>query len=182
MMSKIRRMVLLTCTACTLVSTCIASSTEINTKVGIPNPIVTYDTYQELAKKAGFTPLYLTRDSGYSCTNISLIDRDTADLAFQKLGRPSTNVHVRTMLQKQPPTTKDVSGIYGAKWEESVIDGVTVYIAKLDDTSYAAHWTVDDYQFAAQADNINSAEFQALLENSLVQASSHYFIKMVWLF
>ena len=157
MMSKIRRMVLLTCTACTLVSTCIASSTEINTKVGIPNPIVTYDTYQELAKKAGFTPLYLTRDSGYSCTNISLIGRDTADLSFQKLGNPSINIHVRTMLQKQPSTTKDISGIYNVEWKEQVIDGVTVYIAKLNDMSYAAHWNVDDYQFAAQADNINSA-------------------------
>lgn len=182
MMSRIRKIALLTCTVCTLVSPCMASSTEFGTKVGTSNPIVTYDTYQELAKKAGFTPLYLTRDSGYSCTNISLIGRDTAELSFQKLGSPSTKAHIRTMLQKQPSTTKDISGIYDAKWKEQVIDGITVYIAKLNDTSYAAHWNVDDYQFAAQVDNINSTEFQALLENSLVQASSHYFIKMVWLF
>lgn len=62
---------------------------------GVPNPIVTYDTYQAAAKTAGFAPLYLTKDAGYSCNYISLISKDTADLGFQKLGQTSTSASAR---------------------------------------------------------------------------------------
>ena len=144
---------------------------------GVPNPIVTYDTYQAAAKTAGFAPLYLTKDAGYSCNYISLISKDTADLGFQKLGQTSTTVRVRTMPQKADKSMKDISGVYSVTWKDQVIDGVPVSIAKINDTSYVAHWKVGDYQFSAQAAGMSAPQFKALLENSLVDDSAHYFVK-----
>ena len=51
---------------------------------------------------------------------------------------------------------KDISGVYSVTWKDQVIDGVPVSIAKINDTSYVAHWKV---------------------ENSLVDDSAHYFVK-----
>ena len=105
---------------------------------GVPNPIVTYDTYQAAAKTAGFAPLYLTKDAGYSCNYISLISKDTADLGFQKLGQTSTTVRVRTMPQKAAKGTNDISGVYSVTWKDQVIDGTTVSVAKTNHKKEAA--------------------------------------------
>ena len=154
-----------------------ADSTPKVQAMGLPNPIVTYDTYESVVKDAGFTPLYLTRDAGFSCYYLSLIGKNTADIGFQRLGQPETTVRVRTMPQKADKSIKDISGIYSVTWKDQVIDGVTVSIAKISDTSYAAHWKVGDYQFSAQATGMSAPEFKALLENSLVDDSAHYFVK-----
>ena len=104
----------------------------------VSNPIVTYDTYQAAAKTAGFAPLYLTKDAGYSCNYISLISKDTADLGFQKLGQTSTTVRVRTMPQKAAKGTNDISGVYSVTWKDQVIDGTTVSVAKTNHKKEAA--------------------------------------------
>ena len=178
MTKVVKRAALLACTACLLTSASFAASPAKEARLaGVPNPIVTYDTYQAAAKTAGFAPLYLTKDAGYSCNYISLISKDTADLGFQKLGQTSTTVRVRTMPQKAAKGTKDISGVYSVTWKDQGIDGTTVSVAKISDNSYAAHWKVGDYLFSAQAENMSAAEFQSLLEDSLVDASTHYFVK-----
>lgn len=102
-------------------------------------------------------PLYLTRDAGFSCYYLSLI------------GKP----------QKADKSMKDISGVYSVTWKDQVIDGVPVSIAKINDTSYVAHWKVGDYQFSAQAAGMSAPQFKAILENSLVDVddSAHYFVK-----
>lgn len=81
------------------------------------------------------------------------------------------------MPQKAAKGTNDISGVYSVTWKDQVIDGTTVSVAKISDNSYAAHWKVGDYLFSAQAENMSAAEFQSLLEDSLVDASTHYFVK-----
>lgn len=81
------------------------------------------------------------------------------------------------MPQKADKSIKDIPGIYSVTWKDQVIDGVIVSIAKISDTSYAAHWKVGDYQFSAQATGMSAPEFKALLKNSLVDDSAHYFVK-----
>ena len=144
----VKRTAVLACAALMIGSVSLAASTPKVQAMGLPNPIVTYDTYESVVKDAGFTPLYLTRDAGFSCYYLSLIGKN-----------------------------KDISGIYSVTWKDQVIDGVTVSIAKISDTSYAAHWKVGDYQFSAQATGMSAPEFKALLENSIVDDSAHYFVK-----
>lgn len=101
-------------------------------------------------------PLYLTRDAGFSCYYLSLIGKHTADIDFQRLGQPETTVRVRTMPQKADKSMKDISGVYSVIWKDQVIDGVPV---------------------SAQAAGMSAPQFKALLENSLVDDSAHYFVK-----
>ena len=122
-------------------------------------------------------PLYLTRDAGFSCYYLSLIGKHTADIGFQRLGQPETTVRVRTMPQKADKSMKDISGFYSVTWKDQVIDGIPISIAKINDTSYVAHWKVGNYQFSAQAAGMSAPQFKALLENSLVDDSAHYFVK-----
>lgn len=143
--------------------------------VQIPNPIVAYDTYDAAAKAAGFTPLYLTKDSGYACTYISVISKELADLGFTKLGQPDTTLRVRTALKKNNKNN-NLSGIYGAKWEKKTVNGKEVQIAKLGDNEYAAQWDQGKYSFAAQAKGLEGAAFESLLSNSLVDVTDHYFL------
>lgn len=162
----VKRTAVLACAALMIGSVSLAASTPKVQVMGLPNPIVTYDTYESVVK-----------DAGFSCYYLSLIGKNTADIGFQRLGQPETTVRVRTMPQKADKSIKDISGIYSVTWKDQVIDGVTVSIAKISDTSYAAHWKVGDYQFSAQATGMSAPEFKALLENSLVDDSVHYFVK-----
>lgn len=177
MKGSLKKSVLLAGAALMISSVSLAANTSDGRFIGMPNPIVTYDTYESAVHTAGFTPLYLTRDAGYSCYYISLIGKHTADLGFQKLGQPETTVRVRTMPQKADTTAKDISGVYSVTWKDQIIDGQTVSMAKISDTSYVAHWKVGDYQFSAQASGMSALEFKSLLENSLVDDSAHYFVK-----
>lgn len=173
----VKRTAVLACAALMIGSVSLAASTPKVQAMGLPNPIVTYDTYESVVKDAGFTPLYLTRDAGFSCYYLSLIGKNTADIGFQRLGQPETTVRVRTMPQKADKSIKDISGIYSVTWKDQVIDGVPVSIAKINDTSYVAHWKMGDYQFSAQAAGMSAPQFKAILENSLVDDSAHYFVK-----
>lgn len=96
----VKRTAVLACAALMIGSVSLAASTPKVQAMGLPNPIVTYDTYESVVKDAGFTPLYLTRDAGFSCYYLSLIGKNTADIGFQRLGQPETTVRVRTMPQK----------------------------------------------------------------------------------
>lgn len=173
----VKNSLLVACATLMIGSTSFAASTPKVQPIGIPNPIVIYDTYENVVKDAGFTPLYLTRDAGFSCYYLSLIGKHTADIGFQRLGQPETTVRVRTMPQKADKSMKDISGVYSVTWKDQVIDGVPVSIAKINDTSYVAHWKMGDYQFSAQAAGMSAPQFKALLENSLVDDSAHYFVK-----
>lgn len=126
----------LACAALMIGSVSLTASTPKVQAMGLPNPIVTYDTYESVVKDAGFTPLYLTRDAGFSCYYLSLIGKNTADIGFQRLGQPKTTVRVRTIPQKADKSIKDISGIYSVTWKDQVIDGVTVSIAKISDTTF----------------------------------------------
>lgn len=126
----------LACAALMIGSVSLTASTPKVQAMGLPNPIVTYDTYESVVKDAGFTPLYLPRDAGFSCYYLSLIGKNTADIGFQRLGQPETTVRVRTIPQKADKSIKDISGIYSVTWKDQVIDGVTVSIAKISDTTF----------------------------------------------
>ncbi|MCI7599523.1 MAG: hypothetical protein MSS75_00495 [Megasphaera sp.] len=65
MKNIVKKSVLFACATLMIGSTSLAASTPQVQAIGMPNPIVTYDTYESAVHTAGFTPLYLTRDAGY---------------------------------------------------------------------------------------------------------------------
>lgn len=70
----VKNSLLVACATLMIGSTSFAASTPKVQPIGIPNPIVIYDTYENVVKDAGFTPLYLTRDAGFSCYYLSLVN------------------------------------------------------------------------------------------------------------
>lgn len=143
-----------------------------------PNPIVQYNTYQEAAEVAGFTPLYLPEVSGYACDYISLIDKDTADLGFSRMGDSDVTLRVRTALTKKAPS--NLSGVYSVDWNKETIGNTEVRIAQIDNLGdeFVATWKVGDYTFSAQSKGLSGAAFRNILENGLIDTSNHYFSKL----
>ncbi|WP_196599784.1 hypothetical protein [Pectinatus frisingensis] len=152
----------------------LAAAPSLDTSTGMPNPIVVYKTYDEAANAAGFNPLYLPKLSGYTCNYISLIEKKTIDLGFQKQGDVNKNLRIRTAL-KDDFTDDDISGAYSVAWEPQIIDNVKVYVGKINRNTYAAHWKQGKYLFSANAKGVSQLEFKLLLSDGLVDLSNHYF-------
>ncbi len=171
-----RSLIALAVAACLTGSTALAAEAD-SPLLGLPNPIVSYTSYADTAQAAGFTPLYLTKGSGYSLRTMSVIGHTTADLGFRNSTTGAT-VRVRTALASAEKGMTDISGIYSVQWNTHYLSGVTVYTAKIKDRAYAAHWQVGGYLFSAQTENMSRNEFYSLLKYQLVDASSHYYLPL----
>lgn len=170
-----RSLFVLVAAACLTGSAALAAEPD-SPMMGIPNPIVSYTSYADTAQAAGFTPLYLTKGSGYSLRTMSVIDHTTADLGFRNSA--GSTVRVRTALASAEKGLTDISGVYSVQWNTHYLSGVTVYTATIKDRAYAAHWQVGGYLFSAQAENMSRDEFYSLLKYQLVDASSHYYLPL----
>ncbi|MDU2065335.1 MAG: hypothetical protein E6713_10900 [Sporomusaceae bacterium] len=153
---------------------CSAAAAPTETLVGMPNPIVEYQTDEDMINTIGFTPLYLPKISGYSCDSISVISKKIADVRFQRLGDRNSKLRIRTA-QQDDFSGDDISGIYSVTWEEKHINDTAISIAKMKDHSYAAHWKTGKYLFSVQADGISYLEFMSLLSDCLVDLTAHYY-------
>lgn len=91
-----RSLIALAVAACLIGSTALAAEAD-SPLLGLPNPIVSYTSYADTAQAAGFTPLYLTKGSGYSLRTMSVIGHTTADLGFRN-NMTGATVRVRTAL------------------------------------------------------------------------------------
>lgn len=145
--------------------------------IGMPNPIVTCDTYADAAHTTGFAPLYLTRGSGFELNYISVISKHLADLGFRS-HTTGASVRVRTALASDEKGTEDISGIYSVRWNTHYLSGVTVFTATVAHNEYAAHWQVGKYLFSAHAKQMTRSEFYSLLKYQLVDASAHYYLTL----
>lgn len=142
--------------------------------VQIPNPIVSYGTYESAAKVLGFAPLTLSRDSGYAPDGFSVIGGQLADLSFVRLGQPDCQVRIRTALKKDDKNN-NISRIYGAKWIKRPINETIVEIAQVAPHTFAASWESGKYLFSVQGTGMEEVAFRSLLTNSLVEDTEHYF-------
>ena len=143
----------------------------------VPNPYVSYATYQDAARVLGFCPLTLSRDSGYALDGISVISGRSSDLSFVRLGQPETKVRIRTALKNNMPK-ETLGGVYGVKWNKQPVNKTIVSMARLGPRSFAACWETGNYVFAVQGKGMEEAAFQSLLTNSLVEDAEHYFISL----
>lgn len=150
------------------------ASAHSDKMIGLPNPIVTYDTYGAAAKIADFKPLYLPKASGYDCDYISLIDKSLSDLRFKKQDDSNASIRVRTA-RRDKHEGENISGIYSVTWNDRTIDGITVSVAEIKSDSYAASWKQGNYLFSAQCEGMDYSEFLHILKDGLVDMSVHYY-------
>lgn len=142
----------------------------------MPNPIIPYQTYEELAKAVNFNPLYMPKKSGYTVNQFSSINDKVADIRYGRRWEPEVLLIVRTYKRAPDEELQDISGIHGVKWRVDESTGSTIYVTKINDTDHAAAWAVGDYTFAAYVKNLSFAAFYALVVEELVDLSKHYYI------
>ena len=140
------------------------------------NPVVNLASFNEVVQAAGFTPLYIPKKSGYAITSMMMIDNRVAEIRYSRKWEPNVSLHVRTYKRAAGEELKDISGVHGVKWRVNVANGITTYIAKIEESKHVAAWAVGNYTFSAYVENLSFAAFYALVSDELVDLSQHYFL------
>lgn len=146
--------------------------------VAVPNPIVNYSNFEEAAKKVGFIPLYIPRKSGFAMNSISVIGGNIVEIRYGRRWEPTVTLAVRTYKRTPGEELKDISGVHGVKWKVDLSSGMTIYIARVNNNTNAAAWSVGQYTFAAMTENLSFAAFHAFIVEELVDLCNHYFISI----
>lgn len=144
--------------------------------VALPNPIVMFSNFEELAHAVRFTPLYIPRKSGFTINSMMAIDGHTAEIRYGRRWEPEVSLHIRTYKRMNGEELKDISGVYGVKWRVDMTSGTTVYIAKIEENKHVAAWAAGDYTFSAYAENLSFAAFHAIVADELVDLANHYYV------
>ena len=144
--------------------------------VGMPNPIVSYNTFDEMVEELGYVPLYVPKSSGYIINYMSIIGEKVADLRFNRRWETEVKLSVRTYKRADGEELKDISGVNGVKWRVDLSGGIPIYLARINENSNAAAWSVGNYTFAATTENLSFAAFRTLVFEELADLSEHYFI------
>jgi hypothetical protein len=147
--------------------------------VGMPNPMVSYDSVADAKIAAGFQPLYLPSISGYHVNKVWVIAGDIIDIEYVSDNQPVGKFRLRTARCTEL-RNDDISGIYGAKWRQEKIKGIETSITEVYGmnkklTGYAAHWTHNNMLFSVSGENMTYREFGRLLSNGLLELSVNYF-------
>ncbi len=144
--------------------------------VSLPNPVISYASFNEIVQNVGFTPLYIPKKSGYNITAMLTIDNRLAEIRYSRKWEPSVSLQVRTYRRAAGEELKDISGVYGVKWRVNITNGITTYIAKIEENKHVAAWAVGNYTFSAYVENLSFAAFYALVSDELVDLSNHYYL------
>lgn len=158
---------------------CCGSVSAGEKALGMPNPMVSYDSVAAAKTAAGFQPLYLPSISGYHVSNVWVIAGDVIDIEYTSDIEPVSKFRLRTARCTEL-MNEDISGIYGVKWKQEKINNLSVAVAEVPDehhtsVGYAAHWTHNNMLFSVSGENMTYREFWRLLENGLVELSQNYF-------
>ena len=158
---------------------CISTASAAEKMVGMPNPMVSYNTVAEAKAEAGFQPLYLPSISGYHVNQVWVIGGDVIDIEYCSDNQPVGKFRLRTARCTEL-TNDNISGIYGATWNKEKINGLSVAIAEIYyekdmPIDYAAHWTHNNMLFSVSGEKLTYREFWRLLEHGLVELSQNYF-------
>ncbi|WP_299144635.1 hypothetical protein [uncultured Dialister sp.] len=149
------------------------SEARMPSRIGIPNPLVEYDSYGRLGQVVGFQPLFLTKSFGYKVDSYIAISRQTADIRYSN--DDGARLTVRSALRDRKNGGEDISGVYTGKWEKKEIAHSTVYVAKTDEKTYTARWTCGAYAFAVTGEGMSEEEFSHILAGYFVDMTEHYY-------
>lgn len=143
--------------------------------VSLANPIVNYASFNEIVQALQFTPLYIPKKSGYDIVSIMSID-NVAEIRYRRKWEPNVLLHVRTYRRAEGEELKDISGVHGVKWRVHAANGITTYLAKIEENKHVAAWAVGRYTFSAYVENLSFAAFHSLVADELVDLSQHYYL------
>ena len=133
----------------------IEENIEESKSIGMPNPIRNYATFNEVVQAVNFTPLYIPKKFGYTITSFSSIENHTAEIRYSRKWEPSVVLHIRTYKRAVGENLKDISGVHGVKWRVNTAEGITTYIANINEKTHVAAWAVGNYTFSAYVENIH---------------------------
>ena len=144
--------------------------------ISLPNPVQVYSSFNEIVQAMTFTPLYVPKKAGYTISSMMTIDGKIAEIRYNRKWEPNVSLQVRTYRRAAGEELRDISGVTGVKWRVNVIDDMTVYIAKIDETKNVAAWAVGNYTFSAYVENLSFVAFHTLVSDELVDLSAHYYL------
>ena len=149
---------------------------QIPQNVSLPNPVISYASFNEVVQAVKFTPLYIPKKFGYSIVSIMTIDDKVAEVRYNRSWEQNVSLHVRTYRRAEGEELKDISGIHGVKWRVNAANGITTYIAKIEENKHVAAWAIGNYTFSAYVENLSFAAFHSLVADELVDLSQHYYL------
>ncbi len=146
--------------------------------IGMPNPLVEYQTYGELSDAVHFRPLTMPKGTflagKYKPAAYISISGNVADVRYDL--EKGGDIMIRTA--KVGKGDQDISGIYTKNWKEKNFDGVTVSMAKLEKNAYAARWKVGDYTFSVSSNKLNEKDFKKLVSVLVDCTEDHYSVSV----
>ena len=146
---------------------------------GVPNPMVPYDSYTEMATALNFHPLYFPLSSGLELQQRFILGGNVADLRYaSRYGQPEKRAQftVRTAVaDPDAMTAETLSGVYGADWQTQTIGDTSVQLAEVSDSSFVAYWTKDGFVFSVGAENVNRWDFLRQVRDNLIDLTEHYY-------
>ena len=156
-------------------------------KEEIPNPLVPYNSYDEMCSVLGFRPLILPQSAGYELTDAFVIDGTMSDLRYtSRYGLPAqrAQITVRTA-RKESVKGSDaatdataVSGIYSVDWQPVQQMGKSLLLAQVRPSEYAACWTQGGYIFTCTGRGLNRWDFLYIVTSNLIDLTEHYYTDM----
>lgn len=149
------------------------SEARMPSRIGIPNPLVQYESYERLGQVVGFQPLFLAKSFGYRVDSYIAISRQLADIRYSN--DDGARLAVRSALRDRKNGAEDISGVYTGKWEKKEISHSTVYVAKTDEKTYTARWVTGGFAFAVTGEDMSEEEFSRILSGYFVDMAEHYY-------
>lgn len=142
----------------------------------VSNPVANFASFNDIVQAVQFTPLYIPKKSGYDVVSMATLDDNIVEIRYKRKWEQNVILHVRTYRRADGEQVKDISGVHGVKWRINAANGITTYIAKIEETKHVAAWAVGRYTFSAYVENLSFASFHSLIVDELVDISQHYYL------
>ncbi len=125
-------------------------------KEEIPNPMIRYDTIDQIEKKVGYSPAILPAYSGFELKEIYIIGDEVVDLRYQKTGGAEATV------RSQKNAEGDISGYQQLSYSPEIYNDITYNIAEnADDKAIIAYFTKGDMTYSMSAIGLDKDTFKS---------------------
>lgn len=125
-------------------------------KEEIPNPMVRYDTIDQIEKKVGYSPAILPAYSGFELKEMYIIGDEVVDLRYQKTGGAEATV------RSQKNVEGDISGYQQLSYSPEIYNDITYNIAEnADDKAIIAYFTKGDMTYSMSAIGLDKDTFKS---------------------
>lgn len=133
-----------------------ADSTPVDSSmVSVPNPLVEYNSIDELNEALGFTVQELPID-GYKVQTYIAIDNTVGQINYSSPDGPA-------LCLRTAKAGGDISGVYGANFAEETIAGVSVHVDAANATP-VAWYEKDSMSYSLSGTDIDEVAFRSALE------------------